>query len=137
MKLKITRTLRQFILVVLITNVLTIAKVNAQNNFITGTAGPNTDQSSTYSKPVDNIINMVIYPRPAHDIVNVQAQVNIASNVNMTVMDILGRVIIERTELLPVGPFNYKLDLSHLPNGMYILEIRCGDQVLSTKLIKY
>jgi len=128
--------LRNLLLVpMVILIVLATPKVNAQSNFIT-VSESGIDQAATYSQPIHNINNMVIYPRPTRDIVNVQAEVSLASNVDLTVMDMLGNKLIERTELLPVGPFNYKLDLSKFANGIYILEIRSGDEVVSTKLIK-
>jgi len=37
---------------------------------------------------------------------------------------------------VPVGLYQGKLDLSNLANGVYLLEIRSGNQAITTKLIK-
>lgn len=137
MKTIVTTVLQKFTLTSFIIALVIVTPIaKAQNNFFTGIAGPALDQNVTYSQPNDNITNIIVFPRPTHNVANIQAQVVTASNVTITVMDILGRVLYDRTEFLPLGAFNYQLNLSNYANGMYILEIRSGSQLVSTKLMK-
>jgi hypothetical protein len=128
MKTKTTGVLKQLVLVVLvITNIFVMVKVNAQNL-------SQNDQGTNYQG--NFLTNIVIYPRPTHDFVIMKAEVTTPSNIDMRIIDILGRALIERTETASVGLYQHNFDLSNYPNGIYLLEIRCGNQTVTTRLIK-
>jgi hypothetical protein len=132
MKTKHTRrNLKQFILIVLViinVNALLMVEVNAQ------TVPYPQDVATSY---LGNIMtNILIYPLPTHDFVTMKGEVVTQSNVDMTVRDILGKILYERNEMVQPGLYQRQFDLTNYPIGMYILEIRSGDQVVTTRLIR-
>jgi hypothetical protein len=130
MKTKITSNMRKLSLVVLIIiSTCFMQKTNAQQT------GLSLDESVT-NYGSNNINNISIYPRPTRNILIMEAEVTISSNIDMRVMNILGTTLIERTETALVGYFEYKFDLSQFADGMYLLEIRSANQVITTRIIK-
>ena len=150
MKKKTTLNLKQLMVAaLLITNVFFGLKVFAQNpepvsmgldytayNANLQNSGLVADETGITSINDNFLTAISIYPRPTRDFVNIRAQVTTQSNIKMTLIDMLGRVILQRDEIVPVGLYQGKLDLSNLANGVYLLEIRSGNQAITTKLIK-
>jgi len=75
--------------------------------------------------------NLLIYPNPTKDIVNIESKGEIINS--YTLYNIGGQTII-KSEKLKVK--SEKLDLSNLPKGVYIIKVRTEKNVYSHKVIK-
>ncbi len=81
---------------------------------------------------VFNIKSFTIFPNPSTGIFNIQTE-NPITNANITVADLNGRIVHEsKAENLD----NKSLNLNHLQNGIYILNVSNGDFNHSQKIIK-
>ncbi len=77
-------------------------------------------------------INSTIFPNPSNGIFNIKIE-NAIENATISVADLNGRIVYETK----IKNINYKvLDLNHLQNGVYILNISDGSSKYSQKLIK-
>lgn len=98
-------------------------------------ANPATDWGSvvltqqTQSSQLDVIKNLSVYPNPAVDVVNIAAAESIDQ---VLVFDLMGRLVKEATP----GSNDFRLDVSHLNKGVYMVQLKAGDKVATTKLIK-
>lgn len=77
-----------------------------------------------------------IFPNPAEDIVSITTQIPSSSHTKIQVLDIWGRVV----ELIYEGKTrkekqNFEMDISHLPAGIYMLEIANADFKQARKLV--
>lgn len=73
-----------------------------------------------------------ISPNPSSGLFNIQSE-NAFNNANITVADLNGRIVYE-TKSDNVN--NKSLDLNHLQNGIYILNVSNGNVKYSRKLVK-
>ena len=77
--------------------------------------------------------DMKIYPNPVNDILNIQINRDIAMPVKLKIFNLTGSVVYEENVLRTNG---YRVDLSNLVTGTYLLFIQNGDKVHTQKLIK-
>lgn len=89
---------------------------------------------------VDQIKNversLSIYPNPTSDAVNIQFQLNGGSkDVDLVLSDVLGRTLYTEQMKNFNGTYNQPLDLSREANGVYILHLRVGSDVISRKIV--
>jgi hypothetical protein len=99
--------------------------------------GRNTDKLialSTFTRPGDSTSDLFeedefkIYPNPASDILNVKF-IGMES-ASFKIMNVLGQMV--RTGKIVQD----KIDVSELQNGMYILEVNDGEEVMTKRFIK-
>jgi hypothetical protein len=85
-------------------------------------------------KSVDRSLS--VYPNPTSDAVNVQFQLNgSGEDVDLMVSDVLGqRVYVQQMKNFN-GTYNQAIDLSRQANGIYILHLRVGSDVISRKIV--
>ncbi len=80
--------------------------------------------TSSLAQVAEYVENLLIYPVPANENLNISFQSEIADTYNLSVRDVSGKVMYNSTELNPiVGEFTKNLNVSNFPSGMYILTI--------------
>ena len=76
----------------------------------------------------DNLLNnVVIYPNPAKNNLNIQN----AKNASVKVFDLLGRIVLLKNNI----SLNQQLDVSKLTTGTYLIKIINGNQIKTDKFI--
>jgi len=77
-----------------------------------------------------------IYPNPVKDILNVDLTMENNSKIKVSISDLSGRTILQKTENVKSGRQNINLNLTNLNRGIYLININVGqDKSLSRKLI--
>jgi hypothetical protein len=92
------------------------------------------------SKPLENhsITDIVsVFPNPTNGnfSVNVKSE-NANSNNQLTIYNVVGKVIVKKNLENTSGNFSDKIDLSAYPNGMYFIEVSVDGKKSTSKLIK-
>jgi hypothetical protein len=85
-----------------------------------------------------NADNLFIYPNPANDFTKVQFNLPVGNhNVNMTIMDITGKIITSQNTRINSTGNNLEMEINtqNLNAGIYIIQIRTNDFVKTGKLI--
>ena len=82
------------------------------------------------------ISEMQIYPNPFTGNTNIKLNLNKASQIKVILTDITGREVYNFSSNQPEGIFNHSIDGSQLVPGMYILQVRNGNEVKIVKLAK-
>ncbi|MDH3322213.1 MAG: M12 family metallo-peptidase, partial [Flavobacteriaceae bacterium] len=75
-----------------------------------------------------------LYPNPSHGIFNLEFTSNNTEDVHVSIFDLLGRKIITKTYYNGSTSFKEKLDISHVSKGLYILQIKRGNQSSAEKI---
>lgn len=90
------------------------------------------DLSSVGIKDATSVSDMLVYPVPASDFVTVSNEkVGITS---VTVMNVSGKVVQQE---LNIGAKSYRLDISNLPEGLYLMQVTGQNgSVVSKKIVK-
>ena len=73
--------------------------------------------------------SFTIFPNPAKDFINIKKSDNLLID-KITVIDIYGKTVIIAENLYD------KLNIQHLPNGIYLLQINCQNRKFNYKFIK-
>ncbi|MBK9077368.1 MAG: T9SS type A sorting domain-containing protein [Flavobacteriales bacterium] len=79
------------------------------------------------------------FPNPVIDHAYIRLDLHDEQQVDMRLMDALGRMIKMETSLVPQGPFLFTLPTAGLPSGSYVLEIGATDRAPFVKevIVKY
>lgn len=77
-------------------------------------------------------VSFQLYPNPTSGMVQVNLQNGILDNAEIILYDVRGRITLSRK----LTNNNPQLDLADLPAGIYIAELRNGDEVYTSKLVK-
>ncbi len=80
--------------------------------------------------------SVTIAPNPTNSTVQVEFVQNLAADVEILLMNNLGRVLKRVTVPAKIGANQHKLDLSEYPSGVYLLTIKDGGQQAIRKIIK-
>jgi len=92
---------------------------------------PYTAYGDTFSIPVareGEILDVTLFPNPADNMLMV-AYSGKGGEVNMTIVDMLGRVVMSRTELTVEGMNNTSFNVAGLENGTYFINMEEAGEV--------
>jgi Secretion system C-terminal sorting domain len=100
------------------------------------------DGTSEYSNVV-NVANKsgkfkvnALLPNPTKDNLTIQFESNNNETVQMSVMDMTGRVVLTQNAQNTEGPNAVVLNLANLSNGMYMVSLRNNESVIVNKIVK-
>lgn len=77
------------------------------------------------------------FPNPTSDLLNLEISLNQLSEIQIQVLDLSGRVMLDRVHAKQQVQFNTQLDLTRLNNGQYILKLRVNDEFKTLRISKY
>ncbi|MFA7687770.1 MAG: reprolysin-like metallopeptidase [Moheibacter sp.] len=83
---------------------------------------------------VTAVSELTIYPNPSNGIFHIEMETK-SNQVKYSVFNLEGKLISSNVAVPSGGKLNQKLNLSHLPNGTYIIQITNGSEKVSKKLI--
>lgn len=87
-----------------------------------------------YVQTVDRTLQ--VFPNPTSDQVNVSFRLNgLGEDVDLVVSDVLGRTVYTEAIKNVAGQYNRAINLAGQSNGMYLLQLRIGDQLVTRKVI--
>lgn len=80
-------------------------------------------------------VQLNIYPNPARTAVFVTIPANVSGKPEIAVYDLSGRLIMPRADILQRSGNEIKVDVSMLPQGMYLLKLQASGQAQYGKLM--
>lgn len=87
-----------------------------------------------YVETVDRTLQ--VFPNPTSDQVNVSFRLNgLGEDVELLVSDVLGRTIYTETVKNVAGQYNGAINLAGQSNGLYLLQLRIGDELVTRKVV--
>jgi len=92
--------------------------------------------TSEPSLAVNNYVfdNFKVYPNPSSGIFNIEFTSKSTSNVSITVFDLLGRKIMQKEYIKSNPVFKDALNINHISSGLYILQVKRGNEISSQKI---
>jgi len=105
---------------------LEIDTVDLFNGTFTLNVGINEQEGTEY-------IN--IYPNPTKDIATLQITAIKAGQIEISITDILGKVIYRENRIINSGLNTAKINVSNIESGMYFMSMKKGNKTQSTNLI--
>ena len=93
------------------------------------------DEPSNQQITFQNESDLVLSPNPTESILNMRVWIEIQSNVNIEVQDLTGRGIKILKYENKIGQFSETINLSDLPSGMYLLQLKTNKQSYNKKIM--
>lgn len=87
------------------------------------------------SEDINQNFSFSIYPNPTENFINIQAILD-AGEVEISIMDLSGRIISKVSNNHQGGVFTNKIDLNSLISGNYILQLKNNNKLSHKKIIK-
>ena len=85
----------------------------------------------------DGIITMMLYPNPVRDFLQVKYDSKAEENVNVQIINILGKVVYQRLMKSQTGTNYIDIHTESFQNGMYLCRIQNGNKIETAKFIKH
>lgn len=79
---------------------------------------------------------ITIFPNPVSHFITFQMQLNERQDIRYSVFNLHGQLIEEKKLGKKSGNISHTLDCSYYPNGIYLLKINCGNNVINYKIVK-
>ena len=79
-------------------------------------------------------VGLLLSPNPTHNLIKVDFQNDITSNLTMQVLDVFGQTVYSKT--LESGTFETSIDLTPYENGIYFIRVSTGKMVSIKKIVK-
>ena len=84
----------------------------------------------------ENSMSLRLFPNPTNNITNLDFNLSKSGSVNISLMDIQGRSILEKTlNNLPAGINNSIIDMSNIANGIYLVKLSTSNGQSWCKLV--
>jgi len=80
--------------------------------------------------------SLSIFPNPGKDIFNVHLENAGSSNIGVTLYNLNGQILKQKSFEGISGKLDTRFDLSQYPGGIYHIQILDGDEIINGKLVK-
>ena len=90
------------------------------------------------NKPVklNQLEDLVVFPNPNDGEVMIQFRVDIESQTEVAITDLVGRKVMEVINTkMPAGEYKYVVNLTRLDNGFYLMSVKTDTKISTSKII--
>ncbi|RMG31619.1 MAG: PKD domain-containing protein, partial [Bacteroidetes bacterium] len=77
-----------------------------------------------------------LYPNPATNTVYVDLELKTAEKLTLSLISMMGQEVLRQQVQLTAGRHQLKLPVEHIPEGVYLLNIRAKEQLIAIRMIK-
>ena len=81
------------------------------------------------------ISDMSVYPSPTSDILNVEYDINFDSDVDITILDVHGKVVSVNSLKVNSGKQKLQVDAFEFDPGFYFINLQAGDKIITKRFI--
>ncbi len=85
---------------------------------------------------IESVSTFNIYPNPTDGRITMEIGLEEANDIQIQVTDVLGRLVMDKHITLVNGIHLEPIDLGNHPNGLFIVNVYIGNQVISKKVVK-
>jgi hypothetical protein len=88
---------------------------------------------------IEDVLNgasLTVFPNPVDENINIQIEIRKNTNLNISVINLLGKTIITEHKDLGEGIQTMNINLGNLPTGIYFLNLSDGQEIISHKIMK-
>ncbi len=82
------------------------------------------------------VANVVLYPNPVTSVANLLFSTDAATTINVTITDVTGKIVSAETIVVASGLNEYSLQVQHLEQGVYFVNLNAGSYTTTKKMIK-
>jgi PKD repeat protein len=88
------------------------------------------------SEGLSTVINhLSVYPNPAHENITVSLYLKKAADLTLELKDITGRIVVSQNKAFIEGLNVYDMSLAQFAKGIYLLDVKSGDESTKIKVV--
>jgi hypothetical protein len=91
--------------------------------------------SQGYGNLFLNKENIAIFPNPTNGLVTIELNTLGQKTIQISVVDLLGKTVLENTFTFDQGLIKKTINLDHLNNGLYLIRLQSGGKLYTEKLV--
>ncbi len=92
--------------------------------------------ATSVKEQYQTLTNLIVYPNPTNNEVNIDFTLNNKSSLNVTVLDLTGKVVKEITRNhFNAGTYNINFNVSELSTGMYFIRMESEGSTKTSRLV--
>ena len=76
-----------------------------------------------------------VFPNPANDYIVIEGTLSGAANLQINILNMFGQRVMNKS-FHADGEFTDKISIENIPTGVYFIELRSGEFIRNTKIIK-
>ncbi len=99
----------------------------------------NFEVNESYVTKIEDVLNgasLKVFPNPVDENMTIQVEIRKNTNLNISVINLLGKAIISDNQDLNEGIQTMNINLDNLPSGIYFLNLSDGQETISHKIMK-
>ncbi|MCX6310133.1 MAG: T9SS type A sorting domain-containing protein, partial [Bacteroidetes bacterium] len=77
-----------------------------------------------------------VFPNPTENIISLQSKNIEGNNSILSIMDISGRILLEKNVETPNGELNNNIDLRSFSSGIYFVQVKTEKAIYSVKVVR-
>lgn len=112
-----------------------VKAVNTKNETVWATRSFTTGSPLGVDENIAKLNNINLYPNPNKGHLNVEIDASQSSNVMLSLTNILGQVVLVDEMAVKAGKNTTSMNLNALTNGIYMLKIQNGTDVITRKVV--
>jgi len=112
-----------------------IMKLEQMNTVITVDVVDSIPDIATVVQNTDVLQLWSVFPNPVSENVFINYSLSTSAKVSVEIYDVLGNRLQQMINSEPAGEHHSEIDSQKLANGIYFLQIRAGDEIISQKII--
>ncbi len=93
------------------------------------------DAVSTSIDEKENTASLNLFPNPSNGQVTLNYASNVESTVSVSIINVIGELVYSENGANKAGSYSNVLDLSHLPKGVYMVNVKANNATTTKKLI--
>lgn len=113
--------------------------IGPDNPSVTNIVFEVTEEGVSVTTSIEEIISTMTFetfPNPVNDILNVSFEMMEREAINISLSSMTGQTVITQSQTFTNGKQNVQMNLSDLPQGVYILSISNNKEAISKKVVK-
>ncbi len=114
---------------------LTFPGAIAEGSYDLKVYAANDSRCTTAAEDLTEVSGMTATPNPTNGKTVIHIESTVSDKFEFNVTDLLGRRVISRPLSIQAGQNSFDLDVTNLPNGIYIYMLAKGNRLISNKLI--
>lgn len=91
--------------------------------------------SAVGTNEISNEVSLDLFPNPSNGTVTINYTANVNTDMNISIVNMIGETVYTTNGGNTKGSFIKNLDLSHLPKGVYMVNVNSGFGITTKKLV--
>jgi hypothetical protein len=114
--------------------------IGSQTVCVKNSSGCETCKTVTISSPTDVTAltdngTIKVFPNPANEYIIIEGTISNVATLQVNILNLFGQKVMDKS-FVADGVFSDRINIANIPTGIYFIEIRSGQFIRNTKIVK-